>query len=96
MKISSDSIQDESEKPLTRQLNAGLKKSVPQSLDVTWKGGMIFDGAKIYFERNVVMSANQSGKPKKDGSSNRSEMKSHSEGLSVELTEPLDFAKFCQ
>jgi len=93
MKINSDSIQDESENPLTRQLNAGLKKSVPQSVHVTWKGGMIFDGAKVYYERNVVMSASQKGKPKKDGSSTHSEMKSLSEGLSIELTEPLDFAK---
>ena len=93
MKIFSDSIQDQSDKPLTRELNAGLAKSVPQSLNVNWKGGMIFDGAKIYFERSVIMSATQNGKQNKDGSNNRSEMKSMSEALSVELTEPLDFAK---
>ena len=93
MKIYSDINENQSEKPLKRALNAGLKDTVPQNLDVAWKGGMIFDGAKIYFERNVVMSAIQNGKQKQDGSSNRSEMKSISEGLSVELTEPMNLAR---
>ena len=58
----------------------------PQDLDVAWKGGMIFDGYKIYFERRVVLSANQI---KDDG--NQSNIQSLSEGLSVELTAPIDF-----
>jgi len=62
------------------------KPAIAQNLDVAWKGGMIFDGSKVYFERDVVMSANQ---PDKTG--NQSNIQSLSEGLSIELTAPINF-----
>ncbi|MCH2180751.1 MAG: hypothetical protein MK108_01980 [Mariniblastus sp.] len=33
-----------------------------EKLNITWQGGMIFDGAQIYFERNVVSRSVTSGK----------------------------------
>ncbi len=93
MKINPESFEDRAAEKLEDPLNEAIKKSIPQNLDVNWKGGMIFDGAKIYFERNVVMSASQIEKPGKDGKRNRSQLKSLSEGLSVELSEPVNFAK---
>jgi len=53
---------------------------------------MIFDGTKIYFERKVEMAATQNGKPKQNGAGDRLQMKSMSEGLSVELSQPINFA----
>ena len=96
MKINPDSIKD-SQAPPEKPLTTALKDTVPQNLDVTWKGGMIFDGAKIYFERNVVMAATQNGKPKENsagenGAGDRQQIESMSEGLSVELEEPINFA----
>ena len=91
MKINPDSIENP-QRPPEKPLNAALKDSVPQNLDVTWEGGMIFDGAKIYFERNVEMAASQNGKPKENGASDRFKMNSTSEGLSVELSEPINLA----
>ena len=58
----------------------------PEHLDVAWKGGMIFDGAKIYFEREVVMSADR---PDQNGK--KSNLQAMSAGLSVELSEPIEF-----
>ena len=57
-----------------------------QNLNVAWKGGMIFDGAQVYFERDVVMSADR---PDEEG--NQSNIQSLSEGLSVTLTKGVDF-----
>lgn len=61
-------------------------KTESEDLDVSWEGGMIFDGSKIYFERRVVLSAER---PAKDGK--RSSIQSLSAGLSVELTKPVEF-----
>lgn len=65
--------------------NTNLLPPGPQNLEVNWSGGMIFDGSKIYFERNVIMSSFQ---PDKNG---KSMIKSLSEGLRIELDEPVDF-----
>lgn len=92
MKINPDSIREAQEKPSDKPLTSALKDSVPQNLDVTWEGGMIFDGAKIYFERNVAMAASQNGKPKENEPGDRYQIKSFSEGLSVELDKPINFA----
>ena len=61
--------------------NANLK-----NLDVTWQGGMIFDGIKIYFERGVAMTAQRI-----NASGDRSRLHSLSEGISLELKQPFAF-----
>ena len=60
----------------------------PQNLTITWKGGMIFDGLKMYFEDNVSAVGIQSNE---DGQ--RSQVRSLSEGLSVLLSRPVNFRK---
>ena len=93
MKINPDSVRDATQKQSEKPLTTAVKNAVPQYLDVTWKGGMIFDGRKIYFERNVVMAASQIGKPTENGANGgRHQIKSSSEGLSVELEEPINFS----
>lgn len=67
----------------------GLAQSLkPQHLDASWDGGMIFDGSKIYFEKNVLMETQQDLKGNR-----RSILKSFSEGLSIELKKPVNFQK---
>ncbi len=82
---------DFSRKPATAEAasqlgSAILRKSAPENLNVSWQGGMIFDGAKIYFEHLVDMSAEQTGEGGK-----KSSIQSQSEGLSVELSRPVQF-----
>ncbi len=58
---------------------------LPDDLNVSWAGGMSFDGKRIYFEHDVLMSVKM---PEKSG---RSVLKSSSEGLSIALENPVDF-----
>ena len=54
---------------------------------VSWKGGMVFDGSKIYFEHFVQLLADRS--PNADGL--QSKISSKCEALTLELTESLRF-----
>lgn len=75
----------QSEQP---KLTTGLGQSfAPEQLDITWQGGMIFDGAKIYFEKSVLMGTQQ----KSTKNNRRSLIKTFSHGLSVELKKPVNF-----
>jgi|GEM_PF-2822969 len=56
--------------------------------DVEFAGGMVFDGSKIYFERNVMMTSH--GDPT---SAERSVTKTLSQALSVELASAVDFSQ---
>ena len=56
---------------------------------VSWNGGMVFDGSKIYFENDVSLTANRP--PNDQG--HRSTLKTNSEALTIELTESIRFEK---
>ena len=95
MSINPNTIREASQDasgPTEKPLTTVLKGSTPENLDVTWQGGMIFDGSKIYFERNVVMAAVQNKTSKENGAGERYQIRSTSEGLSVELDQPINFA----
>lgn len=55
-------------------------------IDLKWAGGMVFDGAKIYFERNVMMTSYG----EKD-SPEQSVTRTLSQALSISLAEKVDF-----
>ncbi len=57
-------------------------------IDVEFAGGMVFDGSKIYFERNVLMTAY--GAPT---GAQPSVTKTLSQALSVELSNRVDFSQ---
>lgn len=57
-------------------------------IDVEFAGGMVFDGEKIYFERNVMMTS--SGDPEDP---QRSITKTLSQALSIELGSRVDFSQ---
>jgi hypothetical protein len=86
MEIVSESEEPQSNFSEVSILTRDSSKLETQNLDVAWKGGMIFDGSQVYFERNVVMSADR---PDEEG--NQSNIQSLSEGLSVKLTNAVDF-----
>ena len=57
-------------------------------IDLQWAGGMVFDGAKIYFERNVMMTSfGEQGAPEK------SITKTLSQALSIALAKKVNFQK---
>ena len=60
----------------------------PGDIDVEFAGGMVFDGSKIYFERNVMMTSY--GDPTSD---ERSVTKTLSQALSVALASRVDFSQ---
>ena len=61
----------------------------PQTdIDVEFAGGMVFDGSKIYFERNVMMTT-QGDETEEE----RSVTKTLSQALSVELASRVDFSQ---
>lgn len=62
-------------------------ESATDDIAISWRGGMIFDGRKIYFEDEVSAVGMQT----KDGK--RSQVRSLSEALSVMLEEEIDFKK---
>ena len=57
-------------------------------IDVEFSGGMVFDGSKIYFERNVMMTSH--GNP---DDTERSVTKTLSQALSIELGQRVDFSQ---
>ena len=65
------------------------KDSKIENANVKWTGGMVFDGARIYFEQGVELLANRS--PNDEG--RRSTIKTNSESLTIELTESIRFEK---
>lgn len=72
---------------------AGDSNSSPElaprgDIDVKFSGGMVFDGEKIYFERNVMMTS--SGDPEDP---QRSITKTLSQALSIELGSRVDFSQ---
>ena len=72
--------------PTIQLENAVKQKSTPENLNASWTGGMIFDGTKIYFESDVVLTADRIGN---DGT--KSTINSLSEGMSIELSKPVKF-----
>ena len=58
----------------------------PQDITLSWAGGMIFDGQKIYFEDNVSAAGLQNG-----ADNDRTQLRSVSEGLSVRLSNTINF-----
>ncbi len=55
-------------------------------IDLQWAGGMVFDGAKIYFERNVMMTSfGEKDSPEK------SITRTLSQALSISLAKKIDF-----
>jgi hypothetical protein len=55
-------------------------------IDLQWAGGMVFDGAKIYFERNVMMTSyGEKDRPE------HSVTRTLSQALSVSLAKKVDF-----
>ncbi len=67
-----------------KQKLSGLEKA-----KVSWGGGMVFDGSKIYFENAIELFANR--RPNAEGQ--RSTTKTNSEALTIELTESIRFEK---
>ena len=57
-------------------------------IDVEFAGGMVFDGSKIYFERNVMMTSYGD-----QSASEKSVTKTLSQALSVELASRVDFSQ---
>ena len=55
-------------------------------IDLQWAGGMVFDGAKIYFERNVMMTSFG-----EEGSPDKSITRTLSQALSISLAKKVDF-----
>lgn len=60
-----------------------------ENAKVSWTGGMVFDGSKIYFENGVEVTANRP--PNDEG--HRSTIKTNSEALTIELTDSIRFEK---
>ena len=57
-------------------------------IDVEFAGGMVFDGSKIYFERNVMMTSYGD-----ESDAEKSITKTLSQALSVELASRVDFSQ---
>ena len=57
-------------------------------IDVEFAGGMVFDGSKIYFERNVMMTSYGD-----EADVEKSVTKTLSQALSVELAQRVDFSQ---
>lgn len=57
----------------------------PENIAITWQGGMIFDGLKMYFEDEVTAAGVQQSKDK------NSQVRSLSAALSVMLQKEIDF-----
>ena len=73
-----------------RSANGELPKL--DSANVTWKGGMVFDGSKIYFEHLVDLVADR---PSTEVGQ-KSKIKASCEALTLEMTEPIRFEKIDQ
>ena len=58
-----------------------------ENAKVSWIGGMVFDGSRIYFEQGVELVADR--QPNEEG--NRGTVTANSEALTIELTESIRF-----
>ncbi len=65
--------------------DAASKRGSISQLEVSWAAGMIFDGRKIYFEKDVAMTAESSSD--QDQQINKS--RSFSQGLNIKLSEEI-------
>ncbi len=63
----------------------GNANSRPENIAISWQGGMIFDGLKMYFEDNVTAAGVQQDNEK------NSQVRSLSAALSVMLKNEIDF-----
>ena len=74
-----------------QQIETTGKQKMPaiDEATVSWEGGMVFDGGKIYFEHEVELLADRS--PNKDGT--RSQIKSNCEALTFELSKPIQLTQ---
>ena len=76
------------------ETNKPAKSSEPGAIaptgdiDLQWAGGMVFDGSKIYFERNVMMTS--FGEP---DAKEKSITKTLSQALSIALLQKVNFQK---
>lgn len=70
---------------------SGERAKSPDSVQVAWVGGMIFDGTTIYFEHDVTMNAATTAS---GGTPSRS--RSFSQGLSIALEHPVRFDDLSQ
>ena len=59
-----------------------------ESVEIAWTGGMIFDGSRLYFEREIIMDADR--KPTTDG---QATVKTLSQSLTVTLDEKVQFSE---
>lgn len=75
------------EKPASDAAEVPEKENRPEDIAISWRGGMIFDGRKIYFEDDVSAAGMQSKEEK------RSQVRSLSTALSVMLESEIDFKK---
>ncbi len=74
----------------TNQLSSADENSVDvsdiQQVDVAWTGGMIFDGTRLYFEREILLTAQR-----KPEDNQQMTTQTFSQALTVELSERMDF-----
>lgn len=104
MKVRQSELKEDGSKPATADAKPGsapsasgdsavasmdLNQMAPTGdIDLKWDGGMVFDGSKIYFERNVMMTSLD------DGSSEHSSVtKTLSQALSIALAQRVDFSQ---
>ena len=78
--------QDEQSKSTTVNRQQDQAFAPTGDIDLQWAGGMVFDGAKIYFERNVMMTSFG-----EDGSPDKSITRTLSQALSISLAKKVDF-----
>ena len=75
---------DPKKRPVQAATNTGQLPQL-ESANVTWQGGMVFDGSKIYFEHVVDLLADRPS----DESGQRAKIKASCEAMTIELAEPL-------
>lgn len=78
--------QNENPKPSTLNRQQDRAFAPTGDIDLQWAGGMVFDGAKIYFERNVMMTLFD----EKD-SPEQAITRTLSQALSISLAKKVDF-----
>ncbi len=74
------------------QTTAAAQLAENQTIDITWKAGMIFDGEKLYFENQVTADIRQ---PSPENNS-QTRLQSRSEALSLILESPINLAESTQ
>jgi len=90
--------QQEKSKPTTVNRQQDQAFAPTGDIDLQWAGGMVFDGAKIYFERNVMMTSfGEDGSPDKSITSflvNKASAKWTWPKWFWSITFPIDYASF--